>query len=352
MEGAIVERSVVKSVKHLQRVGTAVQGIQTVQDAALIGNGEKGGPRFPFGRNAGGRIGRFPASQASALLHHAQTEFPQVSQQKIGTFRYQVGDGRDAGSDGDGPDSVAARRNHIGWRIADKSDGSGAADPSAGAGLADGQTGQAGAGCRHFPECPETEIPVEAGALQFAPADAGKVTGHQAEQVAAAGQAADAAGQSAQEAVNRVDTLQGVVANLDNYRPVAETSVKFGFNKDNLTPKAKDALDQLAGSIASTKGYIIALEGSTDSVGSAEYNYDLSQRRADSVIQYLASKYNVPAHKIYVIGLGKDKPVESNKTSEGRADNRRVDVRLMTTPVGDTTQPTAAPTGQNNPPSM
>jgi hypothetical protein len=50
--------------------------------------------------------------------------------------------------------------------------------------------------------------------------------------------------------------------------------------------------------------------------------------------------------------LGKDKPVESNKTSEGRADNRRVDVRLMTNTVGDTTQPTAAPTGQNNPPSM
>ena len=169
-------------------------------------------------------------------------------------------------------------------------------------------------------------------------------------------QAADQSAASAQEmadaANNRVGILTNTVANLDNYRPVAETSVKFGFNKDNLTPKAKEALDQLAGSIASTKGYIIALEGSTDSVGSAEYNYDLSQRRADSVIQYLASKYNVPAHKIYVIGLGKDKPVESNKTSEGRADNRRVDVRLMTNTVGDTTQPTAAPTGQNNPPSM
>ena len=57
------------------------------------------------------------------------------------------------------------------------------------------------------------------------------------------------------------------------------------------------------------------------------------------------------AHKIYVIGLGKDKPVDSNKTKEGRADNRRVDVRLMTNTVGDTPQPAAAPatTGQNNP---
>ena len=152
-----------------------------------------------------------------------------------------------------------------------------------------------------------------------------------------AGQNATQAQQMADAANGRVGVLTNTVANLDNYHAVAETSVKFGFNKDILTPKAKEALDQLAGSIASTKGYIIALEGGTDSVGPADYNYDLSQRRANSVIQYLASKYNVPAHKIYVIGLGKDKPVESNKTADGRADNRRVDVRLMTNTVGDTT---------------
>jgi OmpA-OmpF porin, OOP family len=170
----------------------------------------------------------------------------------------------------------------------------------------------------------------------------------------AAGQSAASAQQMADAANGRVGVLTNTVANLDNYHPVAETSVKFGFNKDNLTPKAMEALDQLAGTISSTKGYIIALEGSTDSVGSADYNYDLSQRRANSVIQYLASKYNVPAHKIYVIGLGKDKPVETNKTREGRADNRRVDVRLMTNTVGDTTPPTTTPatTGQNNPSSL
>jgi outer membrane protein OmpA-like peptidoglycan-associated protein len=170
----------------------------------------------------------------------------------------------------------------------------------------------------------------------------------------AANQSATSAQQMADAANSRVGVLTNTVANLDNYRPVAETSVKFGFNRDNLTPKAMEALDQLAGTISSTKGYIIALEGSTDSVGSADYNYDLSQRRANSVTQYLASKYNVPAHKIYVIGLGKDKPVETNKTREGRADNRRVDVRLMTNTVGDTTQPTTVPTttGQNNPSSM
>src|SRR6516162_8876807 len=159
---------------------------------------------------------------------------------------------------------------------------------------------------------------------------------------------AQQAQQMADAANGRVGVLTNTVANLDNYHAVAETSVKFAFNRDHLTDKAKESLDQLAGQIASTKGYIIALEGGCDSAGPADYNYDLSQRRANSVIQYLATKYNVPAHKIYVIGLGKDRPVESNKTSSGRADNRRVDVRLMTNTVGAGTQ--AGPTtGQNNP---
>jgi outer membrane protein OmpA-like peptidoglycan-associated protein len=165
----------------------------------------------------------------------------------------------------------------------------------------------------------------------------------------AAAQQAAQAQTLADTAVNRVDTLQTTVANLDNYRVVTEASVHFGFNKDNLTKKAKDALDQMATDVTNTKGYIITVEGGTDSVGSADYNYGLSQRRADSVIQYLASKYNVPAHKIYLIGLGKDKPVDSNKTSTGRAANRRVDVRLMTNTGGATPTATTQPAA---PPSM
>ena len=123
--------------------------------------------------------------------------------------------------------------------------------------------------------------------------------------------------------------------------------------QDNLTPEGEgSARSAREPASPRTKGYIIALEGGTDSVGPADYNYDLSQRRANSVIQYLATKYNVPAHKIYVIGLGKDKPVETNKTSAGRADNRRVDVRLMTNTVGGSDQPADAGRGQNNPSSM
>jgi OOP family OmpA-OmpF porin len=171
----------------------------------------------------------------------------------------------------------------------------------------------------------------------------------------AAGKQADEAQTLANNATTRVDTLTNTVVNLDNYRSVADTSVLFGFNKDNLTKQAKEELDQLATSVSSTKGYIITVEGGTDSVGPSDYNYDLSQRRANSVIQYLASEKQIPAHKIYLIGLGKDKPVETNKTSEGRKKNRRVDVHLMTNTTGtapaQAPNTTPAPTANNNPPS-
>jgi OmpA-OmpF porin, OOP family len=165
----------------------------------------------------------------------------------------------------------------------------------------------------------------------------------------AAGQQATQAQTLADNATHRVDTLQTTVANLDNYHVVTEASVKFGFNRDNLTQDAKAALDHFATDVASSKGYIITVEGGTDSTGAADYNYQLSQRRADSVIQYLAAQHNIPVHKIYLIGLGKDKPADSNQTREGRAKNRRVDVRLMTNTTGASAPaqaPSTTPPGQ------
>jgi OOP family OmpA-OmpF porin len=169
----------------------------------------------------------------------------------------------------------------------------------------------------------------------------------------AAGQQAAQAQESADNAVHRVGVLSDAVANLDNYRIVSETAVHFGFDKDFLTKQAKEELDKLGEAVPNTKGYIITVEGATDSTGPADYNYQLSERRANSVIQYLGSKYNVPPHKIYLIGLGKDKPAEPNKTREGRAANRRVDIRLMTNTTGAAPQQPAAPTGGSGaPPSM
>ena len=170
---------------------------------------------------------------------------------------------------------------------------------------------------------------------------------NQAQQSAqSASQAANTAQSSAQDAVNRTDTLAGVVANLDNYKQIGDVSVTFGFNKSNLTKDAQAQLDQFGTQLANSKGYILEVTGGTDSVGSKEYNYALSDRRAMAVVQYLASKYNVPAHKFYLVGLGKDVEVDTNKTAEGRKKNRHVEVQLLSN-TGDNGAPPAQ--GNANP---
>ena len=164
----------------------------------------------------------------------------------------------------------------------------------------------------------------------------------------AAGQSADTANKSAQDAFNHVDSLSGVVANLDNYKSISDVTVTFGFDKSVLTSSDKAQLDTMADSLANTRGYILAVTGGTDTVGDANYNYELSQRRADAVVRYLAAKYNIPPHKFYLIGIGKDQQVASDSTAAGRAKNRRVEIKLMTNMSTD--QPTtatvaASPTG-------
>src|ERR1700693_2125605 len=146
----------------------------------------------------------------------------------------------------------------------------------------------------------------------------------------AAGQSADAANHSAKEAYNRVDSLSGVVANLDNYKQLSDVSVTFGFDKATLTADDRKQLDEVAAHLDTTRGYILQVTGGTDSTGDANYNYQLSQRRAVAVVNYLSSKYNIPPHKFYLIGIGKDQQVASDRTAAGRAQNRRVEVKLMT----------------------
>jgi len=145
----------------------------------------------------------------------------------------------------------------------------------------------------------------------------------------AATQAANQAQQQAQEAVHEADSLASVVAGLDTYKQVSDVAVLFGFNKADLTPNGKAALDELGAQLKTTKSYILQVTGGTDSVGSAEYNYDLSQRRASAVVQYLATTYSIAPHRFYLIGIGKDKEVASNSTAAGRAKNRRVEVQLL-----------------------
>jgi outer membrane protein OmpA-like peptidoglycan-associated protein len=155
--------------------------------------------------------------------------------------------------------------------------------------------------------------------------------------------AADSASQNAQSAakaagdaetatdnvVHRADSLESVVKGLDDYKPVANVSATFGFDKAVLTREDREQLDAFAAQLGTAKSYILEVTGGTDSTGPAQYNYELSQRRADAVVQYLASKYEIPAHRFYLIGIGKDKEVAPNTTAEGRKQNRRVEVRLL-----------------------
>jgi len=127
---------------------------------------------------------------------------------------------------------------------------------------------------------------------------------NQADQKAlAAGDSADQANQKANHVATGLNGLQGTVENLDNYKPAANTTIQFAFNKATLTKADEKLLDEFAQQVADQKHYIIQVQGYTDAIGSSEYNNQLSRRRADAVIQYLAAKHNVPPYRIYIIGL-------------------------------------------------
>jgi len=134
---------------------------------------------------------------------------------------------------------------------------------------------------------------------------------------------------AALDVVHRADSLDSVVKGLDNYKPLANATVTFGFDKAILTKDDQAQLDAFAAQLGTQKSYILEVTGGTDSTGPAQYNYELSQRRADAVVQYLASKYGVAAHRFYLIGIGKDQEVAPNTTAEGRKQNRRVEIQLL-----------------------
>lgn len=101
--------------------------------------------------------------------------------------------------------------------------------------------------------------------------------------------------------------------------------VNFEFDSATLTSEAENILDDVAAKLSSNESVDVRLEGYTDSVGSASYNKDLSQRRADSVKEYLVSK-GVNADSITTYGYGEQNPIATNETAEGRAENRRVEL--------------------------
>jgi len=146
----------------------------------------------------------------------------------------------------------------------------------------------------------------------------------------AADRKADTANQGVQTANNRINTLETRLSSIgDNYAESEKQVITFDTNKSTLTPQGKSTLDKIASDLSSQRtGYMVELQGFTDSQGSEQYNIGLSQHRVESVERYLVSK-NLPLFRISVVGLGEDNPVADNKTKDGRAQNRRVEVRVL-----------------------
>ena len=118
-------------------------------------------------------------------------------------------------------------------------------------------------------------------------------------------------------------------------KPVAEkvtlaADVLFDFDKSVLKPEGKNKLDDLASKVKAINLEVVIAIGHTDSIGSDAYNQKLSVRRAESVKAYLVSK-GVEPNRIYTEGKGEKQPVASNKTSDGRAKNRRVEIEVIGT---------------------
>lgn len=104
-------------------------------------------------------------------------------------------------------------------------------------------------------------------------------------------------------------------------------SVHFDFDKSAIRPDAVPVLNEAAETLKAEGGVAVIVEGHTDSVGTAAYNQKLSHRRADAVRHYLV-KQGIPANRITTEGFGKSRPVASNDTADGRAQNRRVELRV------------------------
>lgn len=153
----------------------------------------------------------------------------------------------------------------------------------------------------------------------------------------------------ANEARAEVGQAHERISALDDYDVQDTVTVNFRVNSAVLSHEARQQLDALAAKAASARGYVIEVSGHADATGSASKNFHLSQQRADAVVQYLAVNHKIPLRRfITPMGYGKTTAVADNSTAAGRAQNRRVEVKMLIS-RGMTTRPVATPTSMRNP---
>jgi len=162
-----------------------------------------------------------------------------------------------------------------------------------------------------------------------------------AQNAASSAQQANAAAAGAQNSANAANnTARAVDTKLDAFDKAQrrlvlevvlnESSGGFQFGKKELPDAAKQQIDDLISKLQQDpKNVFIEIEGHTDNVGPAEFNEKLGLERAEAVERYLYERHQVPLHKMNVISYGMTKPVADNKTKDGRAQNRRVVIRVL-----------------------
>jgi len=153
----------------------------------------------------------------------------------------------------------------------------------------------------------------------------------------AAQETADGALTAANNARSRADTANaGVhaanerITSLDDYNVRSTATVHFKAGSAVLSKEDKEELAKLAEDVKGEKGYVIEVAGFASADGNEAYNRNLSQRRADAVIQFMAETNSIPLRRFIVpMGYGESQPVADNETRDGRKENRRVEVRIL-----------------------
>jgi len=134
----------------------------------------------------------------------------------------------------------------------------------------------------------------------------------------------------AAEARQQVAAVNNRVDALDDYDVKENVAVTFRVNSAVLSPEAKRQLDEFAAKVTNAKAYTIEVSGHTDSTGSEAKNFRLSRARAEAVVQYLAVNHKIPLRRFVTpMGYGKTEAVADNGTASGRAQNRRVEVKML-----------------------
>jgi outer membrane protein OmpA-like peptidoglycan-associated protein len=141
---------------------------------------------------------------------------------------------------------------------------------------------------------------------------------------------AKAAQETADAAVAGVNATNDRISALDDYEPQTVTAVNFRSGSAVLNTDAKTKLDEIASKAMNAKGYVLEVSGYADSTGSIARNRVLSQRRADAVIRYLVENHSIPLRRIVTpYGFGESNAIADNTTRDGRAENRRVEIKLL-----------------------